>query len=187
MKNKIFFSLSFFMCVLFFTPQLHAQPMLGEIKIFAGNYAPRGWALCHGQLLSISQNSALFSLLGTNYGGDGRTTFGLPDLRGRVPVGEGYGPGLSRIRLGEKKGAENTTLQPNQMPSISIDAPAYGIDANNTEKFEAGKKSLFTVGNAANTSAPIQTKGANAPINIMQPSLIINYIICLQGTFPSPQ
>lgn len=85
-----------------------AEPFLGEISIFAGNFAPRGWALCDGQLLPISQNTALFSLLGTTYGGDGRTTFGLPDLRGRVPMHAGYGPGLTPRTLGQRGGVEET-------------------------------------------------------------------------------
>ena len=93
-----------------------ADPFIGEIIMFAGNFAPRGWALCDGQLLSIAQNSALFSILGTTYGGDGRTTFGLPDLRGRVAVHEGTGPGLPNIRLGQKGGAVNHTLTQGQLP-----------------------------------------------------------------------
>ena len=94
-----------------------SEPFVGEIRMFAGNFAPRGWAFCDGQLLAVSQNDALFSLLGTIYGGDGRTTFGLPDLRGRIPIHAGTGPGLSPRRLGAKGGAENVTLTVNQMPS----------------------------------------------------------------------
>jgi len=90
---------------------------LGEVTLFAGNFAPRGWAFCHGQLLPINQYQALFSILGTTYGGDGRTTFALPDLRGRVPVGVGYGPGLSDIRLGQKAGYEAVQLTVNQLPA----------------------------------------------------------------------
>ncbi|MBD3756388.1 MAG: phage tail protein, partial [Gammaproteobacteria bacterium] len=94
-----------------------SEPFVGEIRMFAGNFAPRGWAFCDGQLLAVSQNDALFSLLGTIYGGDGRTTFGLPDMRGRIPVHQGSGPGLSPRRLGSKSGAETETLTVNQMPS----------------------------------------------------------------------
>jgi len=93
------------------------DPLIGEIKMFAGNFAPRGWLFCHGQLLPIAQNTALFSLLGTMYGGDGRTTFGLPDLRGRVPIGPGAGPGLSNYREGAQGGAEVIILNPNEIPS----------------------------------------------------------------------
>src|SRR4051812_19628298 len=93
-----------------------SEPFLAEIMIFAGNFAPRGWAFCNGQILSIAQNTALFSLLGTTYGGNGQTTFALPDLRGRVPIGVGQGPGLSSISLGEVGGTENVTLLTTQMP-----------------------------------------------------------------------
>ena len=95
------------------------EDYIGIIKLFAGNFAPRAWAFCDGQLLSINQNTALFSILGTTYGGDGRTTFGLPDLRGRVPMHAGSGPGLSPRRLGEKGGAENTTLTASNLPAHS--------------------------------------------------------------------
>ncbi len=94
-----------------------SDPFIGQIQTFGFNFAPRGWARCDGQLLPISSNSALFSLLGTTYGGDGRTTFGLPDLRGRAALHQGQGPGLSNRNLGQRAGAENTTLTVNQMPS----------------------------------------------------------------------
>ncbi len=96
-----------------------SEPFVGEIRMFAGNFAPRGWAFCDGQLLAVSQNDALFSLLATVYGGDGRTTFGLPDLRGRIPIHAGTGPGLSPRRLGAKFGTEEETLTVNQLPSHS--------------------------------------------------------------------
>ncbi|MEN9798594.1 MAG: hypothetical protein RL653_2290, partial [Pseudomonadota bacterium] len=92
------------------------DPFLGEIKLFAGNFAPTGWAFCHGQLLPIAQNSALFSLLGTTYGGNGQTTFALPDLRGRIPVGFGQGPGLTNRNLGDMSGVESVTLQVSNLP-----------------------------------------------------------------------
>ena len=94
-----------------------SEPFLGEIRLFGFNFAPRGWSFCTGQLLPISQNSAVFSLLGTTFGGDGRTTFGVPDLRGRVAIGVGQGPGLSDRRWGQRGGAETTTLNVNQMPN----------------------------------------------------------------------
>src|SRR5437879_11862971 len=93
-----------------------STPLLGSIIMFAGNFAPRGWALCNGQILPIAQNTALFSILGTTYGGNGQTTFALPDLRGRVPVGSGQGPGLSNYDLGQQGGSESETLTVNQMP-----------------------------------------------------------------------
>ncbi len=129
------------------------DPFIGEIMMFGGNFAPRGWALCDGQLLPISQNQALFSILGTTYGGDGRTTFGLPDLRGRVAVHAGSGPGLSSYRLGQKGGAETITY-----PRISAV----------TQK--GGKKALTSRG---------------APESNLQPYNTVNYIIALQGVFPS--
>jgi microcystin-dependent protein len=97
--------------------RIMSEPFLGEIIMFGGNFAPRGWALCNGQLLSISQNSALFSILGTTYGGDGQATFGLPNLQGRVPVHAGQSPGTSRYTLGDAKGAENVTLTINELPA----------------------------------------------------------------------
>ena len=110
-----------------------SDPFIGEIKMFAGNFAPRGWALCDGQLLAVSQNDALFSLFGTIYGGDGRTTFGLPDLRGRIPIHAGSGPGLSPRRLGAKGGAENVTLTTAQLPAHKHDifASSAGASAGN--------------------------------------------------------
>lgn len=108
------------------------DPFLAEICIFAGNFAPRGWAFCNGQLLAINQNSALFSLLGTTYGGDGRTTFALPDLRGRTPVHPGTGPGLSTYKLGARGGVETVTLTQNQMPSHTHTATVAGGSASIT-------------------------------------------------------
>ena len=101
-----------------------SEPFIGEIRIFGFNFAPRGWALCDGQLLPISQNSALFSLLGTIYGGDGRTTFALPDLRGRAALHEGTGPGLSPRQLGQRSGSETNTLTVNQLPPHTHQARA---------------------------------------------------------------
>lgn len=98
-----------------------SEPYVGEIRMFAGTFAPRGWAYCDGQLLAVSQNDVLFSLLGTIYGGDGRTTFGLPDLRSRIPLHQGIGPGLSPRRLGSRGGSESETLTANQLPSHSHD------------------------------------------------------------------
>ena len=101
-----------------------SEPFTGEIRMFAGNFAPRGWAFCDAQLLSVSQNNALFSLFGTIYGGDGRTTFGLPDMRGRIPLHQGQGPGLSNRRLGSKGGSEKVTLTTNQLASHAHDMNA---------------------------------------------------------------
>lgn len=132
---------------------ISSDPFIGEITMFAGNFAPRGWAFCNGQLLPISQYSALFSLLGTTYGGDGRTTFALPDLRGRTPIHAGTGPGLNPHRLGSKGGSELIATS-----TVVVEGSATG-----------DTKVLF---------------GTNQFSN-MQPYATVNYIIALQGTFPS--
>src|SRR3954453_18765030 len=110
-----------------------SEPFIGEIKLFAGNFAPRGYALCNGQLLAISQNPALFSILGTTYGGNGQTTFGLPDLRGRVPMHAGQGPGLTPRSLGEQSGTETVTLLSTQMPAHSHSLTADNNSADVTD------------------------------------------------------
>ncbi|MEN8115919.1 MAG: tail fiber protein [Bacteroidota bacterium] len=170
-----------------------SDPFVGEIRMFAGNFAPRGWALCDGQLLAISQNDALFSLLGTIYGGDGRTTFGLPDLRGRIPVHMGSGPGLSTRRLGSKGGAETHTLTVNQLPSHNHAVIAANQSGNNLgenpNKFAASQhKNVYktnTTGelNLAGNSIT-DTGGVQSHPNIM-PFQCVHYIIALVGIFPS--
>ncbi len=170
-----------------------SEPYLGEIKMFAGNFAPRGYALCDGQLLSISQNDALFSLFGTIYGGDGRTTFGLPDLRGRVPVHEGQGAGLSDRRIGAKGGAETVTLSANNIPSHTHElqtagtgttaSPAGATFANpsgTTLPYKAGGPLNANFGNKAVSSA-----GGSQSHTNLQPTLCINFIVALVGIFPS--
>ena len=134
-----------------------SNPFLGEVILFAGNFAPRGWALCNGQLLSINENQALFSILGTTYGGDGRTSFGLPDLRGRVPVGAGSGPGLTPRNIGAKFGVESITLR-------------QGSAKTNPG---SGRGQINAVSSSQNQ------------FNVVQPGLGMNYIIALQGIFPS--
>lgn len=169
-----------------------SEPFVGEIRMFAGNFAPRGWAFCDGQLLAVSQNDALFSLLGTIYGGDGRTTFGLPDLRGRVPIHAGSGPGLSPRRLGAKAGAEKVTLTVNQMPSHSHSvqtASAGGNDSPQGNTFAPGSSPSYAAGAPSPSSqfpAGIMSKvgGSRSHTNLM-PFLCINYIIALVGIYPS--
>ncbi|KAA3615342.1 MAG: phage tail protein [Calditrichaeota bacterium] len=172
------------------------EPFIGEIKMFGGNFAPRGYAFCDGQLLPISQYSALFSILGTTYGGDGRTTFGLPDLRGRAPIHEGNGPGLSDRRLGQKGGQENVVLNITQIPShthtaqlnadstvATSDKPESGLLARN-----AGSTPQYgdTVNTALNSAAvKVSNTGGNGAHPNMQPFITINYIIALEGIYPS--
>jgi len=170
------------------------EPFIGQIQAFGFNFAPRGWALCNGQLLPINQYQALFSLLGTTYGGDGRTSFGLPDLRGRVPIHSGNGPGLTPKRLGEKGGAETTTLTTNQIPSHSHSVVIKALEEGNSDdpegKLIAGNGlSSFGSDNSSTLKnlKPIDSSntGASQSHNNMQPYLCINFCIALQGIFPS--
>ena len=169
------------------------EAMIGEVKMFAGNFAPRGWALCNGQLLQISQNSALFSILGTTYGGDGRTTFALPDLRGRVAVHAGSGTGLIRKQLGQQGGAENVNISVRNLPSHThaIKAVAEVGDeglpnGNLLASNSSANRSYSTLSsNATMNKSMVENTGGNLPVNNMQPYLTINYIICLEGIYPS--
>lgn len=158
------------------------SPFLGAVIPFAGNFAPLGWAFCHGQIVSIAENSALFALLGTTYGGDGVTTFGLPDLRGRAPVSVGMGPGLStNYALGQMNGAETVSLNANQMPTHEHDLPNVKLRATGALKtglVEGG--SLGTNGNITYTNT-----GSTQAHENMQPFLAMNYIIAMEGIFPS--
>ena len=168
-------------------------PYLGEIRMFAGNFAPSGWAKCEGQLLPIVTNTALFSLLGTTYGGDGTTTFGLPDLRGRVPLGSGTGPGLSAKNLGQRSGTETNTTSVAQMPAHNHIINAVIADGNQstpTGNLLAGTKLLDPeYSNASNTttmnSAMVDNTGNGQAINNMQPYLSVTFIIALSGTYPN--
>lgn len=158
--------------------------------MFAGNFAPRTWAFCNGQLLSIAQNTALFSILGTTYGGNGTTNFALPDLRGRVPVGTSQGPGLTDKQLGEVSGVETVTLISTQIPSHTHSLLAGGspTTADPTgATLPVGQSRIYGSGpvSAAMSAASVGTAGGNQPHTNMQPYLGMNYIICLQGIFPS--
>lgn len=174
---------------------------IGIIKIFGGNFAPRGWALCDGSLLSIAQNTALFSILGTTYGGNGQTTFALPDLRGRTAVGMGTGPGLSPVVQGQLAGEQNHTLITSEMPMHNHSSAVNSGNASQaaatagasiaTPGALSGRTFTPTLG--FNTSTPdtalnpasVGIAGGNQPHNNMQPYLGVNYIICLEGIFPS--
>ena len=164
--------------------------------MFAGNFAPAGWALCNGQLLAISQNAALFSILGTTYGGDGKTTFGLPDLRGRVPMHPGTGTGLSARALGDMGGQETVTLTTAQMPAhahtvtvgvdtlvATTDSPQGAVSARNASATPSyGKIANATLLQTAITVAP---SGGGQPHPTMPPFACVNFIIALTGIFPS--
>lgn len=175
-----------------------SQPFLGEIRAFGFAFAPKGWAMCNGQLLPINQNQALFSLLGTNYGGNGTTNFQLPDLRGRAALSFGQGPGLSNYVIGEPTGTETVTLLATQMPqhnhlwaanSAAADAiaPAGNFLAGAIDSAGTAQK---TYGPAGGATVPLATTmlttvGNNAAHQNMQPYLVVNYCIALQGIFPS--
>ena len=169
-----------------------SEPFVGEIRMFAGNFAPRGWAFCDGQLLAVSQNDALFSLLGTIYGGDGRTTFGLPDMRGRIPIHAGHGPGLSERRLGAKGGAEQVTLTVNQMPSHGHPAradTAIGTEANPSGNVTATSTAVDiyfdgTANSNMSSEAITHVGGSRSHTNLM-PYLCVHFIIALFGNYPS--
>lgn len=200
------------LCLTFNDAKAQQEGFLGEVKMFAGNFAPRGWAFCDGQLLPISQNSALFSILGTMYGGDGRTTFALPDLRGRVAMGVGNGPGLQDYRQGSRGGSEFKTLNITEMPSHNHLATVSGITAtinvneeDGTAKDPNGKYiGISEVTGIYNSDVPdgttkmgaetisvtggnvsVANNGGNQAFDNRQPYLAIRYIICLQGVFPS--
>ena len=166
-------------------------PFIGEVRWFAGNFAPRGWALCDGQLLDIASNTPLFSLLGTTYGGDGRITFGLPDLRGRGMVHEGRGPGLTDRRLGGKSGTETETLTANQMPNHThtLRADSSGGDSvlpNDRVISKVGRLRVFDGAPDVDMgTSSIASAGNGQSHNNMQPNVALNCIIALQGIYPS--
>ena len=173
------------------------QPYLGMLATLGFNYAPSGWAFCSGQLISIAQNSALFALLGTTFGGDGQTTFALPDLRGRVPIGMGNGAGLTQHTIGEVSGSENVTLISTQIPVHTHFMTASG---DGPTQATASGASLGSQGRSGNTMPVIYVNAAELPVqmasgtsmvggnqahNNMQPYLAVNYSIALEGIFPS--
>lgn len=164
-----------------------SEPFLGEIKIWALNFAPRGWAFCDGQTLDIAQNTALFSLLGTTYGGDGRTTFALPDLRGRAPIHVGTGPQLPTFRLGERGGNEAVALTLNELPSHSHLVAAKNIreQVSPIGNFIGDLPVQTTIDSSVQMAAEsIQPTGGGQPHDNMQPYLTLNFCIALQGLFP---
>ncbi len=176
--------------------------VIGEIRLFAGNFAPRTWAFCAGQLISISSNTALFSIIGCTYGGDCRTTMALPDLRGRGAISQGAGPGLPDYRLGQKTGQETVTLTVSQIPAHNHAIHANGTNSNALNSpqnafWSAGETAgnppnivpvntiYSTTANTQMNGLAISNTGGNQSHNNMQPSSVLNYIICMQGIFPS--
>lgn len=180
-----------------------SDPYLGEIRLFGCNFAPRGWALCNGQLLSIAQNTALFAILGTTYGGNGQTTFALPDLRSRVPIGQGQGPGLGSYVLGEQAGVEAVTLITSEMPVHTHSVNTRNLPSNDaayTNVPTTGyfvSRYLYHTGSSATAwkpaSAPatalhpstLSTAGGSQPHTNLQPYLTVTHCIALEGIFPS--
>ena len=175
-----------------------SEPFIAEVKMFGGNFAPRGYTFCNGQLLQIAQYTALFSLVGTTYGGDGRTTLGLPDLRSRAPMQQGSGPGLTSRQLGEKVGTPNTTLTNLNTPNHSHQATvkvhiAQGMeqdpDGNYPATADDGEKNYgpAPTGGTPPTSGSnaLPTAGSGSPYTNYSPGLGISFIIALVGTFPS--
>jgi len=170
---------------------------MAVITIFAGTFAPQNWAFCQGQLQSIDENSALYALLGTTYGGDGQQTFGLPDLRGRIPIGTGQAPGGSNYVLGQQGGSYSVTLNSNQLASHTHGATATvpASSASATTNSPNGNAPATTATNfyapvnnnehLGGVTASLQPAGGSAPTNLGMPSLGLNYVICLFGIFPS--
>lgn len=174
-----------------------SEPFIAEIRIFAGNFAPRGYAFCNGALLPIAQNTALFALIGTTYGGDGRTTTGLPNLQGRAPMHQGNGAGLTNRRLGQIGGTENVTLSTARMPvhnhSAQVTLAPGNEDDPSSDKYLAGGPTATTLIYGDNTAtlddtmvgSALPNAGGSQPHSNQQPYLTLSFIIALTGTFPS--
>ena len=172
-----------------------SNPYIGEVRIFGFNFAPRGWAQCNGQLLSISQNTALFSILGTYYGGNGQSTFGLPNFEGSVALGQGSGAGLQTYSLGESAGSQSVTVLMSEMPSHTHTMQGLegrGLTAHATPV--AGDALITSSGGSAYAPGSpnvqmlpqsVTVAGGSQPHNNMMPSLVLNYCICMQGVFPA--
>lgn len=171
-----------------------SEPFIAEVRIFAGNFAPRGWAFCNGQLLPVSQNTALFSLIGTTYGGDGRSTTALPNMQGRAPMHPGRGPGLTSRRLGQKGGVEMVTLTEAQMPNHSHGVYAdsfpaqFQVPTNARTLARSSGGPAYAPGGSGFVpmdSRVLPSAGGSQAHNNMQPYMAINFIIALVGLYPS--
>jgi microcystin-dependent protein len=168
-----------------------SEPFVGQISIGGFNFAPRGWAQCNGQLMPIQQNTALFALLGTTYGGNGQTTYALPDLRGRAPMCFGNGPGLTPRPLGDVTGSESVALLPTEMPTHThaVSAQSSRADRGNAlgAQLAATADAIYSTSVPSSTLAPtsVSASGSGFPHNNMQPFLTLNFIIALEGIFPA--
>jgi microcystin-dependent protein len=169
-----------------------SEPFIGEIRMVGFNFAPRGWAMCNGQIMSIAQNTALFALVGTYYGGDGQSTFALPDMRSRLPLHQGQGQGLSSYVIGESIGVESVTLIPTELPMhqhgvvAARDGQRTSSPAGNL--LASGEADVYThdTSNAVQMSAQeVGFAGGNQPHSNLQPFLCVNFVIALEGIFPS--
>lgn len=178
------------------------EPYLGNITVFAGNFAPRSWMFCQGQLLAISQYDALFALIGTTYGGDGQTTFALPDLRSRVAVHAGQGQGLSQYVIGQAAGTENVTLLSTNLPMHTHNVNSFTVSqtastastsgvSNPQGAYPASGAQVYANSSDGNHMAPYTSvtttpiAGSNQPLSILQPYMAMNYVIAVEGIFPS--
>lgn len=166
------------------------EPFLGTIMLFGFNFVPRGWAACNGQLLAISQHSALFALLGTQYGGNGQTTFALPDLRGRVPLGQGQGPGLPNFVTGQLGGVPSVSLTTSELPPHSHAVNAAGsatskVPMNNLPAVSAAGSAYGPTAAGTMAAGMVQPTGQGVPHENMQPYLVANWCIAIEGIFPS--
>lgn len=182
---------------------MSTEPFVGEVKIFGFSFSPRGYDYCNGQLYSIAEYTALFSLIGTTYGGDGQTTFGLPDLQGRIPIGQGQGPGLPYYSIGEAAGSPTVTLTSANIPahihtlsnvSVQLKASSDTADENSAAGLFPGvaASSVYTAAATPNAftggtviSGTTDITGSNAPVGVMNPYLVLNYCIAVEGIFPS--
>ncbi len=193
---EVFFASAALVLFAYCTTSFAQNNYVGEIKMFAGNFAPTGWALCDGSLLPISQNTALFSILGTSYGGDGKSTFALPDLRGRVPMNFGNGPGLTPRNLGDVGGQETVSLTVAQMPahthtaSLAVDSTVATTDNPKNALPGRNASATPTYGKTANattatSSITLSSSGGGQPHPTLPPFQCVNFIIALQGIFPA--
>jgi microcystin-dependent protein len=169
-----------------------SEPFVGEIRMFGFQFAPRNWAICQGQLMAIAQNDALFALIGTTYGGDGQATFGLPDFRGRIPIHQGTGPGLSNYPIGQNSGSENVTVTVQQIPSHSHNMYASTSGVRTTspanDYLGSGEADIYnrnTTASQTSLNSAIGNAGGSQPHNNIQPALCVNFCISLFGVFPT--